>query len=240
MAEGSFALALLGMAETMRISFPTVIESVIGRGATREVCNGRLDAWSRRLLDEARITLRVSGREAVPRDEYFVVMSNHQSLYDIPVLFQSVPPTLRMVAKSDLFRVPVWGAAMLAAEFISLDRDDKERSREGLRVARERIRSGINVWIAPEGTRSPSGKLGRFKGGGFKLAFDTGTRILPVTIDGTRNVLAAKGRHVRRGKHVEVTIHAPIDPQAYGDRREELSLAVRTSIESSLPPEHRG
>jgi 1-acyl-sn-glycerol-3-phosphate acyltransferase len=240
MTDGSFALALLGMAQTLRISAPTVVEAAMGK-VTRDVCDARLDWWSAELMEEAGIDLHVHGREHASKgSERFVVMSNHQSLYDIPVLFRAVPRSIRMVAKSELFKIPIFGGALRAAEFIELDRGNKERARESLRLAQQRIRSGIHVWIAPEGTRSPTGKLGTFKGGGFKLALETGTRILPVTLVGTRNVLPAKGAQVRKGQRVDVYLHAPIDPRPYGeDRRDELVAAVRASIESSLPEEMR-
>jgi 1-acyl-sn-glycerol-3-phosphate acyltransferase len=241
MPEGSFGLALLGMAETLRISAPTVAESIFGRKTPRQTCNDRLDAWSERIVRKTGIELHVHGRETIPKDENFVVMSNHQSLYDIPILFRAIPQTLRMVAKSELFKIPIFGGALEVAEFVSLQRDDKEKAREGILAAQHRIRSGINVWIAPEGTRSPTGKLGRFKGGGFKLALETDTRILPVTLVGSGKVLPAKGAFVHKGQRVDVYIHPPIDPRDYGsDRREALTQAVRASIESALPAELRG
>ncbi|MEO7091675.1 MAG: lysophospholipid acyltransferase family protein [Polyangiales bacterium] len=240
MAEGSFGLALLGLAETLRISAPTVAESMFGRKTTRQVCNDRLDAWAERIERKTGIDLHVHGRDTIPRDENFVVMSNHQSLYDIPILFRALPQTLRMVAKSELFKIPIFGAALEVAEFVSLDRGDKTKAREGIKAAQDRIRSGVNVWIAPEGTRSPTGKLGPFKGGGFKLALETETRILPVTLVGSGKVLPAKGAFVNKGQRVDVFVHAPIDPADYGaSQKEQLTQAVRAAIESSLPPELR-
>jgi 1-acyl-sn-glycerol-3-phosphate acyltransferase len=237
---GSFALAMLGIAETFRVCAPTLVEAAMGT-LTRQTCDDRLDAWSRRLRREAAIDLHVHGRDDIPRDETFVVMSNHQSLFDIPMLFQALRPmTLRMVAKTELYKIPVFGRTLTIAEFVELDRSDKGRARESLALAQRRLKSGINVWIAPEGTRSPTGRLAPFKGGGFKLALDTGARILPVTIEGTRHVMAAKAATVRRGERVDVTIHAPIDPQPFGrERRDQLVALVRKSITSALPEDLR-
>jgi len=235
-SNGSFALALLGIAETFRVCAPTLVEAAVGT-LTRATCDARLDAWSRRLLREAAIDLHVHDRHVVPPNETFVVMSNHQSLFDIPVLFQALAPmTLRMVAKTELYRIPVFGRTLTIAEFVELDRRDKGKARASLALAQKRLHSGINVWIAPEGTRSPTGRLAPFKGGGFKLARDTGSRILPVTIEGTRRVMAAKAATVRRGQRVDVTVHPPVD--ASGDR-EALVAAVRAAIVSALPPELR-
>jgi 1-acyl-sn-glycerol-3-phosphate acyltransferase len=138
-----------------------------------------------------------------------------------------------MVAKKELFRVPIWGGAMRAAGFIELDRNNRTRAKQGIEVARARLEQGINVWIAPEGTRTRSGELGVFKGGGFRLALNTGLRILPVGIRGTEKILPADGALVIRGATVELEFGEPIDPATFGERgRTELMTAVRASIEA--------
>jgi 1-acyl-sn-glycerol-3-phosphate acyltransferase len=237
---GSFALALLGIAETFRVCAPTLVEAAMGT-LKRETCDARLDAWSARLRREAAIDLHVHGRERIPEGETFVVMSNHQSLFDIPMLFQALRPmTLRMVAKTELYRIPVFGRTLTIAEFVEIDRSDRTKARESLALAQRRLKSGINVWIAPEGTRSPTGRMSAFKGGGFKLASDTGARILPVTIEGTRHVMAAKAATVRRGQRVDFTIHDPVDPKPYPrEQRDVLVARVRAAIQSGLPQELR-
>ena len=97
------------------------------------------------------------------------------------------------------------------------------------------LRDGTRVWIAPEGTRSDTGRLGRFKSGGFRMALDTGYRILPVAINGTRHVLPARTAVVKRGAKVEVSILPPIDPKAYGmERRKDLMRDVRRVIATAL------
>lgn len=221
--------------ETLAISVPTLIQGALGQ-LTGEVCDRRLDRWSRRLLKQAGVTLVVRGGEGLEPGEALVVMSNHQSLYDIPALYQALGIRLRMVAKKELFRVPIWSTAMRAAGFIELDRGDHQRAVESLARARQALQEGTSIWIAPEGTRSIDGQLGPFKQGGFHLALETGARILPVSIDGTRQVLAAHGTKVHRGKTVRVTLGDPIEAAAYGeDRRKELADAVRQAIARHLP-----
>jgi 1-acyl-sn-glycerol-3-phosphate acyltransferase len=231
---GSLALAVRAMVETLAISAPTVVEAMTGR-LSREVCDTRLDRWARRLLEQADVGLDVHGRERIPVDETFVVMSNHRSHYDIPVLFAAFPARLRMVAKSELFRVPIWGRAMRVAGFIELDRNNRERAIESLKAARIALDSGVNVWIAPEGTRSRTGELGAFKRGGFMLALDTARRILPVAIDGTQQILPAEGARVQRGARVSVRFGEPIDAASFGnERRDALVEHVRTAIAGML------
>jgi 1-acyl-sn-glycerol-3-phosphate acyltransferase len=124
---------------------------------------------------------------------------------------------------------------MHSAGFICLDRQSQERSRQTLRASSDVLHAGTSIWIAPEGTRSPTGELGAFRKGGFHLALQSGCRILPVTIDGTRAVLPAKGARITDGCGVRVVLHAPVDPAPYGEeRRDELIEVVRGAIGSAL------
>ena len=221
-------------AVTLRISVPTIIEGLRGT-LEPEVCDARLAWWSKQLVERAGISLQVNGAERVRAGAAFVVMSNHQSHYDIPVLYQSLPLRLRMVAKSELFRIPIWAQAMRAAGFVELDRSARERAIHSLERAKVALGQGTSIWIAPEGTRSRDGALGPFKLGGFHLAAGSGARILPVTISGTRQTLPAKGAHVTTGARVRVTVHDVIDPEEFGGEvAEPLVQAVRRAIESGL------
>jgi 1-acyl-sn-glycerol-3-phosphate acyltransferase len=219
---------------TLRISIPTLFDALLGR-LTPEVCDARLDWWSKRLLGQAEVLLETYGVEHTHGSTAFVVMSNHQSLYDIPALFQALPLRLRMVAKTELFRIPIWAQAMRVAGFVELDRSARERAIESLERAKTALAQGTSIWIAPEGTRSRDGSLGAFKHGGFHLAAGAGARILPVTVAGTRSILPAKGARVVPGAVVRVTVHPPIDPAEYGsDVNDALVQAVRSSIEGAL------
>ena len=232
----SLVQTVMAIVDTGRISVPTVVEALY-RPLDLPLAERRLAWWSHKLLADAAITLTVTGREhAGDGSEPLIVMSNHQSHYDIPVLFQSGLGALRMVTKAELFKVPIWGRAMARAGFIRVDRHDREQAVDALRgQGGSVLAAGMRVWIAPEGTRSRTGELGPFKSGGFRMALDQGVRILPVAIDGTREVLPAQGVVVQRGKHVRVTVLPAIDPAAYGvTRRKELMDAVRGAIAGAL------
>jgi 1-acyl-sn-glycerol-3-phosphate acyltransferase len=219
---------------TLRICVPTVIQSATGT-LTTPTCDARLDSWSAAIVRYARVDLDVVGLEHAPPDEAFVVMSNHQSLYDIPCLFQALRPRrLRMVAKTELFRVPIWAGAMRAAGFVEVNRENRIAAMRSLDRAREAIKNGTSIWIAPEGTRSSSGELGSFKKGGFHLATGAGARILPVSIIGTEAILPAKGTRVEDGKSVKIVVAPPVDPSAYGKRMNDLMMEVRSRLMSGL------
>lgn len=221
--------------ETLKISAPTVIEAARG-GVDRERSDERLRTWARALVERVGMHVEVSGREHVEAGRSYVVMSNHQSHYDIPVIYLALPMlSIRMAAKAGLFKVPIWGQALAASGFVAVDRRDRARAIAALRRARETMAGGISIWIAPEGTRSRTGELGPFKQGGFHLAIETGAPILPVTLEGTIDALPPEGRAVRRGVRVRATIHAPIESREFApERRAELTQRVREVIGSRL------
>lgn len=221
---------------TARITVPTFLDAALGR-IDPGVLDKRLATWAQAMLDEARMTVVVRGREHLgDGSETFILMSNHQSHYDIPVLYRCIPRRIRMVAKAELFRIPLFGKAMQASGFVKVNRGDRQQAVQSLRESASMLERGTLLWIAPEGTRSVTGKLGSFKSGGFHLAIESGHRILPIAIEGTRHVLQSGTIDLHRNCHVSVTILPPIDPRAYGaDRRKELMDAVRDAIASALP-----
>lgn len=219
---------------TARITVATVAEG-LRHDVPPEVVDQRLAWWAREILRDARITLHVRGVENIPPDEPLVIMSNHRSYYDIPAAFASVPGRIRMVAKKELFRVPLFGRAMAKNGFIKVDRGDRKKAVESLNESKRLLDEGTRVWIAPEGTRSKDGTLGKFKSGGFHLAMDAGVRILPMVVEGTEKIMAHDSFVVHGGATVTVTILPPVDPKKYGpDGRKALMSDVRAAMERAL------
>jgi 1-acyl-sn-glycerol-3-phosphate acyltransferase len=227
----SYAISAYAIWKTLQISAPTVVEAAIGR-LSPEVCDERLAKWSRSLVERAKVDLEVHG--SFPRDRSYIVMSNHQSHFDIPILFCVWPGRLRMVAKIELFKVPIWGRAMRVAGFVPVDRSGSPEARgqaqAALAEAASAIAGGTSIWIAPEGTRSPDGRLGKFKKGGFRLALDTGTPIVPVALDGSIDIIPKKTTLIRKGARVKVTVGPPVS----GRSVEELLAGVHGFIASHL------
>ncbi len=228
------------MAETLAISVPTVVDATRSR-LTKQACDDRLASWSRRIVEHLGMSIDVRGRENLGRKATYLVMSNHQSHYDIPVLFHVLGPpygaSLRMIAKIELFSFPFFGRAMREAGFIAIDRNSRNSALASLRRAKDAMRSGVNVWIAPEGTRSPNGELLPFKKGGFHLALDVGEPILPVTVQGTLRALPRGSAMSQRGADVRVTIHPEIDVSTYPHNANGISALcadVRAVIASGL------
>lgn len=211
---GSILTSVANAYETFGICFPTVVDSIRGRSDMR-VFDERLADWGPRVLDRAGVRLTIEGREHVVAGQPYVVMSNHASFYDIPVIYASFGGNLRMVAKTELFRIPVFGKAMRQAGFIEVDRKNRSQAVQALEVAKHLLRDGTSLWISPEGTRSGTDKLGPFKKGGFRLAMDAELPILPVSLRGTWNILPPHTASTQRGVAVHVTFHRPLDTKRY-------------------------
>ncbi len=221
------------ISETAKISVPAVIASHQGE-LSPQYCDEKLRRWAHRLLSYAGAHVVTTGQDLADPDESYVVMSNHLSVYDIPTWFEAIPLSLRMAAKAELFRVPVWGRAMLAAGFVPIDRSRPDAAREALDEAGQRMRAaGLSLCIAPEGTRSPDGRVHRFKRGGFEFARATGFPILPVAISGTECVLGKGQYRVTRGVEISVRILPPIDPPS-GPDIEDLRETTRARIEVAV------
>jgi 1-acyl-sn-glycerol-3-phosphate acyltransferase len=236
--SSSLTLSIQNMAETLAISVPTVVDAARGR-LTPSTCDARLSRWSERVVEHLGMNVDVRGKEHFDPTATYLVMSNHQSHYDVPVLFWTIgrQRSLRMIAKIELFSVPFFGRAMKEAGFIAIDRSSRTASFESLQRARATMESGVNVWIAPEGTRSPTGALLPFKKGGFHLALDVREPILPVSITGTRDALPRGASRSSRGASVRVTIHKAIDVSPYDKNARginALAVDVRAAIESGL------
>ena len=233
----SLALSVRNAYETFGICWPTVVDALLGR-VTRASCDERLARWSQRVIANLRLSIDVAGVEHLDRARTHIVMSNHQSPYDVPVLFAILGGNLRMVAKKELFDLPIFGRAMRESGFIEVDRGDRRRAVEGLVRAREQLARGVNVWIAPEGTRSRTGALLPFKKGGFHMAFETRLPILPISIDGTRHVLEVSHARSTTDLRVRVKLGRVIETQDYiaaGRRgRDALMREVRWAIEGGL------
>lgn len=217
----------------------TVILAALFPG-TSNVIHRIARIWGRSLLWISRVKVDISGLEHIKPASAVIYMSNHQSNFDIPVYFSALPVQFRWLAKAELFKIPVFGRAMRGAGYISIDRTNAKSALRSLKSAAESIRNGTSVMIFPEGTRSFDGNLLPFKTGGFFLAIGAGVPIVPLSIQGTREVMA-KGRNLIRGGRVHIELNPPIDTTAYTRKTmEPLMEQVRLAIAGGMPHDHVG
>lgn len=183
------------------------------------------------------VRTEIVGREQLDPKQTYIFMANHVSNIDPPVFVPLIGRRVFILVKKELFRVPVLGYAMRKAQFIAVDRQNRDAAVESVKKAIEVLRSGLSMMAYPEGTRSRDGKLLPFKKGPFHLAMDSGSPVVPVTIVGAHEVWPKGHFKLTPGK-ITMVFHPPIDPQAFASR-EELMQVVRAKIESALPEKYR-
>lgn len=174
----------------------------------------------------------VHGLERLPRGAS-IVMANHSSNLDPPVLIPLLPGRVVIYLKASLMKIPVLGYAMRLAGFIPVLRDGSVESAKAASAAAERaLEQGSCLVLFPEGTRSRDGSLLPFKRGPFILAMQSRAPVVPVSIVGATRLLP-KGRLLLKAGTISVTFHPPLRPADFPDK-EELMEAVRGAIEAGL------
>jgi len=220
---------------TMFLSGVAVLACVFDPGGLK-VYRYVVRPWARLILFITGVRVRTSGAENIIQGEGpYVVVMNHQSQLDIPVLVYAVPLQLRFAGKRELMKIPVFGKAVIRMGHVLIDRKDREHSLSGFDILGEGAGSlGVSAVVAPEGTRSSDGNLLPFKKGAFVMAIDLGLPILPVTIKDTMNAMP-KGSITSKGGEVKVVIGRPIltSDMSYDDRVA-LMTDVHEIIERNL------
>jgi 1-acyl-sn-glycerol-3-phosphate acyltransferase len=193
----------------------------------------RLGFWITRAgLPLVGVRVVVKGFERLPPGAS-IVMANHSSNLDPPVLLPVLPGRVVIYLKASLMKIPVLGYAMRLAGFIPVVRDGSvESAKAASQLANRALEQGSCLVLFPEGTRSRDGSLLPFKRGPFFLAMESGAPVAPVSIRGATRLLP-KGSKNLKGGTVTVTFHAPLHPADFPDK-EKLMEAVRNSIESGM------
>ena len=196
-------------------------------------------AWSKLMLRAAGVEVVLENAEAIDPEAPQVVVANHVSWFDVPVLAAFLPGPYVFVAKKEIERTPFFGRAVKACGHIFIDRKDRGQAMEMLGNARQRLEDdGPSIIMFPEGTRSGSGELQRFKKGAFVLAIQTGSDVVPTAIFGSRDVMRKGSFWIRPGT-IRVRFGEPISVDGYTvDQRDELTnkawdalKAIQTSNE---------
>ncbi len=177
----------------------------------------------------------VDGREKLDQKQAYIIIPNHQSLLDI-VFFNMLRHRLRWVSKIEIFRVPLVGWEMKMVKYIELIRGNKASVIKMMEKCVESLQDGISVVIFPEGTRSLTGAIGKFKSGAFQLAVKTDKPLLPVLIDGTGEIMPKKGGIIFRNRRiVRIRVLDPIFPGQFGTGDpEELASRVQAMMVTAM------
>ncbi|MCP4135396.1 MAG: 1-acyl-sn-glycerol-3-phosphate acyltransferase [bacterium] len=194
-------------------------------------------AWARFNAYITPMFVKVSGRENVDKKQSYVIIVNHQSQYDIFVVYGWLLVDFRWVMKIQLRKVPFLGYACYKVGHIFIDRSNRDAALASINAAKETLIDGISVVFFPEGKRSQDGNLIDFKKGAFKFALDIGLPLLPVTIVGSRNLLPGDSLALFPGK-AKMIIHEPISTEGYtDDNMQELMDKAKASIQQGFEME---
>jgi len=222
--------------DTLILGFIVIMLSVFDRKGNLVHYIGKF--WSLLNIYISGTRLKVVGKEKIDKKRSYIVMTNHQSLFDVWALIGKIPLQIRWIVKKELRKLPIFGYALERMGHIYIDRQDRENAYMGLNAAARKIKEGTSVIIFPEGTRSPNGKLLKFRLGGASLALRAGVQILPITVNGGRFVLPKNTLALMPGK-MEIIVGDPIDPGDFNeDNKTELMSTVKSVIENNLDLEY--
>ena len=195
--------------------------------------------WTKLVCWSTPVRCNVQGLGHLDKSKSYVLVSNHQSYYDVALLVGFLPLNLKWVMKMELRKVPFFGYACEKVGHIFVDRSNRATALASMQDAREKIQKGQGVIFMPEGTRSATGELLKFKKGAFKFALDLGLPIVPITIVGAKDILP-KGTLDLFPGCCSVMIHEPIDVTGYDDESlSPLVTAVKSRIQDGLDQVNR-
>ncbi len=203
------------------------------------LCDELPRSWAVRLLEAARVRVRVSGEGLPEEGRLRVLVSNHTSWFDVLALAACVPGRCRFVGKRELAYVPFFGRAFHACGNVLIDRSDRGRALESMEQVRRRLeREHATIIVFPEGTRSVTGEMGPFKKGAFVLAIQTGSSVIPVRVEGGRDVMPKGAWRIRAGTiHVRIGGEIPVRGLTLDDR-DALTRSAWDAVSALGAPRH--
>lgn len=221
-------------------SLTTTVGCLLGNGHFWGYHPGRL--WARLIIRVLLLPIKVEGREHLKDKQSYVFVSNHQGAFDIFIIYGFLGRNFKWMMKRQLRKMPLVGVACDAAHHIFVDRSGPHKIRETYDKAREILREGMSLVVFPEGSRTFTGHMGKFRRGAFMLADELQLPVCPLTINGSFNVMP----RTRDMKWVlwhplRLTIHEPIEPTGQG--KEYVDAVVEESykrVMSGLVPEYQG
>lgn len=184
--------------------------------------------WSRSFFWLMFLPVSVDGQEHIVPGQSYVFVANHQSMFDVWLVYGWLPVIFKWLMKAELRKVPFVGTGCKAAGHIFIDRRSTKAAMESLKEVEKQLVNGVCTVIFPEGTRSLNGEVGRFKRGAFQIAWDLGLPIIPLSLDGCYEVLP-KGKPFVYRAPIHMHIGEPIDLKQFSDPNEAIE-AVRNAV----------
>lgn len=202
--------------------------------------------WSKLVCIISLCPVKVIGKEKLDRKQSYIFVSNHQGSYDIFLIFGYIGQVIKWVMKQSLRKIPLVGYACERAGFIFVDNSSAQAAAKTIQIAESKLKNGASIAIFPEGSRTCTGKMGKFKRGAYQMALDLKLPVVPVTINGSFNILPIHTCLIHPHK-MELIIHDPIKTDSIQvENVREAALKIkelvdesRAKIESGLWEEYR-
>lgn len=226
-------VALVGGSVTGILAVQILLANLLGLTKTLKKICPRNPTWSARIiLWSSGVKVEWEGRERLRGQGPRILVSNHESWFDVMALTANLPCEYKFAIKKELEKVPLWGAAWQACGHISVDRHNRQAAIQSMERARQISGENSDTLIVffPEGTRSPTGDLQRFKKGAFVLALQLGVPVIPVAVIGGRQIMAKNKMAIRSGS-MKVVVGEPISVEGMTfEARDALVESARSAI----------
>lgn len=194
--------------------------------------------WGKAICQLANVRVRIEGLDKIEPQQTYIFAGNHASQFDIFAFQGYFPYDFRWIAKKELFNLPVFGQAMQQVGYIPIDRSHGRQAMKSLDEAAAKIAAGKSVLIFPEGTRSDDGRLKEFKAGAILLAIKAGVPIVPMSFNGSYQVLP-KGKVLANGGEIVLRLGAPIATQGFKAKdKQQLALDLHQAVADLLDTPH--
>ena len=224
------------------IAFPLIIVVTLFTAVFTILCfpwkNGKAPRavqvfWSRSVLWFLLIPIKVTGQENVDPKQSYVFVANHQSFLDVFAVYGWLPNNFKWLMKKEIRKVPFVGTACAVAGHIFVDRSNPRAALQSMDHIKKELVEGISTVIFPEGTRTKTGEMGRFKQGAFKIAMDMGLPVVPVSLNGFFKAMPSGQAFANPRARVSLHIGKPIDISQFNDINEAMEY-LREQIASGL------
>jgi 1-acyl-sn-glycerol-3-phosphate acyltransferase len=189
--------------------------------------------WSKIVCILTLCPVKVQGKEKLDKNQSYIFVANHQGAYDIFLIYGYLHVPIKWMMKRSLRKIPFVGKACEMAGFIFVDNSSPRAVARTMQEAEQKLKKGASVAIFPEGSRTTTGRIGKFKKGAYQMALDLKLPIVPVTINGSYQVMP-RGSYFIRPHKMELLIHNPIPTKDLisGNLRE-AALHIQTLIEKT-------
>jgi 1-acyl-sn-glycerol-3-phosphate acyltransferase len=227
-------LGLWAAIATIILGIPVMLAGLLSRTGNLAFSISKL--WAYTMLAVSFVHTEIKNKEKIQPRTSYIIISNHQSLYDIIALVTTLGIQYRWFIKKEVLKIPIFGYALYASRNIFIDRSNTASAIESINKGIDRLPKGVSVMVFAEGSRSPDGQIHEFKKGGFVTAVRRKILVLPVTVNGSRRVLP-KGSLVFKPGKIQVVIGDPIDTSGYTTNTvQELIDKTRQAVMANFDP----